>query len=71
MTDILFDDEYKGPRWTYGLTYRPISIGTIPQGWIIDSQKDHPNFPSFGTIDYPKELTEKEVSSFELIEVKS
>lgn len=71
MTDILFDDEYKGPRWTYGLTYRPIGIGAVPRGWIIGSQKDHPSYPNFGTIDYSRELTEKEVRSFELNEVKN
>lgn len=70
MLDILFDDDYKGPRWTYGMTYRPIGIGAIPKGWIINSQKDHSAF-RFGTIDYPKELTEKEVRSFELTEVKN
>lgn len=70
MLDIIFDNEYTGPRWTYGLTYRPISIGAIPKGWIIDSQKDHPDFPTFGVVDYPRQLTEKEVCSYELKEIE-
>lgn len=69
MLDILFDDEYTGPRWTYGMTYRPIGIGAIPKGWIINSQKDYSGF-HFGTIDYPRELTEKEVRNYELTAVK-
>jgi len=67
-TQTLFDDTYTGPRWTYGLRNRPLSIGAQPRGWIIDSLKgegDGGRF-RFGTIDYPRELTPEEVSGYEL-----
>jgi hypothetical protein len=33
------------------------------------SDRDHPDF-AHGTIDYPRELTEREISSFEMVEVR-
>lgn len=66
----LFDDEYTGPRFTYGMIFRPASIGTVPDGRIVDSNKSSPDFPVFGTIDYPRELTEDELYRFELIKVR-
>jgi len=68
-TKILFDDSYKGPRWTYGLTYRPLTGSHVPEGWIIFSDKKHPDFP-FGTVDYPRPLTDHETFNFELTLVK-
>jgi hypothetical protein len=64
---LLFSDEYDGPRWTYGLTYRPLSTATVPKGWLIDFAKPVPNAGfAFGTVDYPRELTPEEVRAFEL-----
>lgn len=48
----LWDDTYDGQRWTYGLTYRPLAMGAVPDGWIITSNRAHPEF-HFGTVDYP------------------
>jgi hypothetical protein len=61
----LFDEDYKGPRWTYGLTYRPATGRNIPDGFIIWSNRPHPKY-AHGTIDYPRELTQHEVDAFEL-----
>jgi hypothetical protein len=55
--EILFDDKYNGPRWTYGLKYRSVSYGNVPAGWIVFSNREHPDF-YFGTIDYPFDLEE-------------
>lgn len=66
--DILYDDEYGGPRFTYGLTYRPLDYGSIPDGWIVFSDRIHPDF-YFGTIDYPFELPERLVKSFQLTQI--
>lgn len=66
----LFDNEYAGPRFTYGMIFRPASIGTVPVGRIIESNKSSPDFPVFGTIDYPCELTEEELYQFELVKVR-
>lgn len=65
---ILFHDSYTGDRWSYGLTYRPIGIGAVPDGWIVGSLRDHPDF-RHGVIDYARQLTEQEIASFELTAV--
>lgn len=62
-----YDDTYTGPRWTYGLTYRDVGAGT-PKGWVIFSDKKADGF-TFGTIDYPRELTQHEVEAFQLTPV--
>lgn len=53
-----FDDTYTGPRWIYGLTYRPLSGRNIPDGWIIWSNRPHTSY-QFGTVDYPARLPER------------
>lgn len=60
-----FDEDYKGPRYTYGLMNRPAGYAQIPEGWIVGSQREHPYF-HHGSIDYPFELPEAQVTSFEL-----
>ena len=66
MKDYVFSDEYTGPRFTYGLKYRPMQIGARPKDYIIGSEARHPDFPNFGTIQYPRELTANEIYSYEL-----
>lgn len=60
---LLFDDTYAGPRWRYGLPRRHLVsyLATPVSGWILYSERriDDPRFP-FGTIDYPRELTDAE-----------
>ena len=62
---ILFDDTYKGKRYTYGLTYRPVGYAQIPEGWIIKSDKPSARF-THGTIDYPRPLTQEEITQYQL-----
>ena len=62
----LFDYEYKGPRYRYGLRNRPVAQCHLPRGWIIFSDKSHPNFRNFGTIDFPRELTKEEMDAWEI-----
>lgn len=69
MTDLFFDDEYKGKRYTYGLNNRPVGYAQVPAGWIIQSDRKDARF-NFGTIDYPFELTEEQVYKFELTPVR-
>lgn len=66
----LFDNEYAGPGFTYGMIFRPAGIGTVPAGRIVESNKSSLDFPVFGTIDYPRELTEEELYQFELVKVR-
>ena len=65
MTEIIYSHDYKGQRWTYGLSYRPVGGSNLPQGDILFSERDHAEF-KFGTVDYPRELTEDEVTNFQL-----
>jgi len=62
----LFDEDYEGARFTYGMVYRPLQIGAQPKGWIIGSLRDHPDF-RHGIIQYPRELSADEIKSYELI----
>ena len=61
----LWDDTYTGPRYTYGLTYRPLGYAQVPAGWIIKSDRPHPDF-RFGTIDYPFRLPDDVAARAEL-----
>lgn len=64
----IFDDEYAGPRYRYGMTYRPPGLSGIPGGFIVGSEMPHPSF-RFGTIDYPFRLDDRVVAQMELTEV--
>jgi hypothetical protein len=61
----LWDDTFRGRRWTYALLNRPVSGSNLPRGWIIKSDRQHPLF-KHGTIDFPRRLTAREVGAFEL-----
>ena len=61
-----FSDSYTGPRFTYGLRNRPLSIGTAPKGYIIGSDGPPIGRARHGTIQYPRELTKDEIYDFEL-----
>lgn len=65
MNKAIFDDEYTGTRYRYGLQNRPIGGANIPQGFIIWSDRKNPLY-RHGTVDYPKELSEQTVKNFEL-----
>ena len=65
MNAQLFDDTYTGPRWTYGLKFRPLRYANVPDGWIIFSDRPCTGF-GHGCVDYPRELTADEVDSFQL-----
>ena len=62
---LIFDEDYTGKRYTYGLVYRPLQIGAQPKGYIIGSLREHPDY-RHGTIQYPQPLTSKELQSYEL-----
>jgi hypothetical protein len=61
-------DTYAGSRHTYGATNRPVGYSHVPDGWIIGSDKPHPDY-RHGTVDYPRPLTEQELTSYELEKV--
>ena len=62
----LYDDTYAGPRWRYGLRYRPLGYAQVPNGWIIFSDRPHPAY-HFGTVEYSRPLTTHEEEQFSLI----
>jgi hypothetical protein len=61
----LWDAEYKGPRFRYGLTYRPATYANVPDNYILWSGKLYPGY-AHGTIDYPFRLSDMQVERFEL-----
>ena len=63
--DLIFDEDYTGQRYTYGLVYRPLQIGAQPKGYIIGSLRDHREY-RHGTIQYPRQLTTDELRSYEM-----
>ena len=65
---LIFNEEYDGPRHTYGMKHRPPGYGNIPKGFIIGSDKPHHKF-TYGTIDYSVPLTQHEKDSYELTSV--
>lgn len=64
----IYDDEYQGPRFRYGLTYRPAPWG-VPTGFIVGSGREHPDF-RFGTIDYPFEIDPRVANQMDLTRVE-
>jgi hypothetical protein len=60
-----FHDTYRGDRWTYGLSSRPLAGFNVPDGWIIWSDRMHASF-AYGVVDYSRELSAFEVSQFGL-----
>ena len=62
----VFDDEYTGPRWQYGLRNRPPGAGAVPRGFIIGSHRPDSLMFWHGTLDYPFALTEEEAEGYEL-----
>ena len=70
MSEFIFDDEYEGPRFTYGVTLRPVTRFNIPDGWIIGSDRPNPSY-RFGTIDYPYQLSPDKISHYDLIPQES
>lgn len=63
--NLVYDDTYTGPRWRYALINRPMAGCHVPKGWIIWSDKKHPDY-NFGTVEYPFELPADQVAAFEL-----
>lgn len=68
--NLLFDDTYTGPRYRYGLTIRPLARFNVPDGWIIQSDRPHKDFPRYGTVAYPFPLTEEQMHHYDMVEVK-
>jgi hypothetical protein len=66
-TEPVFNDTYTGPRWTYGMRNRPLSMGAAPKGYIIGSIGGPAvGRARYGTIQYPRELTKEELYDFEM-----
>ena len=66
MTRAIFNDEYTGPRFRYGLQYRPIAPGAVPKGFIIHSDRLSSEY-RHGTLDYPTMLPQQTADNYELV----
>jgi hypothetical protein len=69
QTAPLFDDTYAGPRWRYGLRFRPLRSWNVPDGWILGSDRPHPDY-AHGTAQWPRRLGLGETTAYELILVE-
>ncbi|MCC6175209.1 MAG: hypothetical protein IT305_07905 [Chloroflexi bacterium] len=67
---VLYDDQYRGPRWRYGLRRQHlVHYLTGPASdWILFSERrsSDPRFP-FGTIDFARELPEHVAQALDLL----
>lgn len=70
MAKLLFDEEYTGPRCTYGLRLRPLASVHVPPGWIIGSDRPNDRYPH-GTVDYPAPLSPEVAAAYELERVEA
>lgn len=69
----VFDHEYYGPRFKYGLKNGSYNVATVPKGEILNSDKsnDKEYGSLFGTIEYPYALTEEQITNFQLIDFQT
>ncbi len=65
MTYIIYDKTYEGPRYTYGLQFRPMMLGAQPKGYIADSERSHKDY-RYGTVQYPRRLYPEELIVYEM-----
>lgn len=66
MKPILYSEDYKGPRWTYGMTHRPPAFAHQPDGRLVGGDRRDPRYPIFGVIVYPFPLSAEDVDRYEL-----
>ena len=62
----VYDEDYTGTRWQYGLRNRPPGGGAVPRGFIIGSHRNENGWFRHGTLDYPFALTEAQAEGYEL-----
>jgi hypothetical protein len=69
----VYDNEFTGPRFKYGLTNGMYSISTVPKGEIQNTYKpdDTSNGATYGTIEYPYALSEEQLTNFRLIDFQA
>ena len=65
----IYDEDYTGPRFTYGLRNRPAGIGCQPADRIVGGGREHDSF-RYGTIAYPFELSKQDIYDYELTKVE-
>ena len=75
MGTIIYDDEYHGPRWRYGLQYRGITSywgcrdGDDPILWILYSSEssEDARFRTFGTYETAAPISDETARMLELV----
>jgi hypothetical protein len=65
---LLFDDQYTGPRWRYGLPLRPLSqyANSEAGDFIVWSNRPHPEYPH-GSAAWPRELPARMAWDLDLV----
>lgn len=58
-------------KYRYGLTNRPLSIGTAPKGWVAteEAPAEHADMARHGIVVYDRRLSPEEVAQFEMAPV--
>lgn len=74
VSDIQFKEEAPAQgagKYRYGLTNRPLSIGTAPKGWVAteEAPAEHADMARHGIVVYDRRLSPEEVAKFELAPV--
>lgn len=71
----VFSDEWTGKRFRYGYRNRPFALAHQPKGFIIGAldqdYRDLERGIRHGWIEYPFQLTDDEVYSFELVDMSA
>jgi hypothetical protein len=64
----VWSDQYHGPRWRYGLVYRPLTADAfLPRDFILGSQGPATAAYPHGSVDYPYRLPDAVVKGHELV----
>lgn len=69
----VFDHDYIGPRFKYGLKNGAYNVATVPKGEIQKSDRpdDKEHGSLFGTIEYPYALSEEQITNYQLIDFQA
>jgi hypothetical protein len=70
-TKTIFTEDWSGARFRYGYTNRPFAMAHQPKGFIIGALdqefRDRDLGVRWGWIEYPFQLSDREVDAFELV----
>ena len=70
--DTVATEGYKGPRYTYGMTLRPLDINTTPKGGQITGSYDTEDKRArHGSVQYARKLTQAELKKWDMVPLET